>query len=61
MALSPDRSASPIDAAGPTGMVVTTTVPASVDELIEGSDNALYRAKRAGRGTIDLVRWNAPA
>jgi diguanylate cyclase (GGDEF)-like protein/PAS domain S-box-containing protein len=41
------------------GMVVTTTaVPESVDELLKGSDQALYRAKRAGRGTTELVRWN---
>lgn len=44
------------------GMVVTTTTgPEAVDDLIEGSDRALYRAKRAGRGSIEVVRWNVPA
>ncbi len=33
----------------------------TVAELLEGSDHALCRAKRADRGSIEVVRWNAPA
>jgi len=42
-------------------VVTTTTVPVSVDGLIEGSDQALYRAKHNGRGTVEVVRWEASA
>jgi GGDEF domain-containing protein len=50
----------PIPVTVSVGAVTFETLPATVADMVARADQAMYRAKRAGRGTVQLDVWREP-